>query len=64
MRREIEQAIALLEKKDPKALDAALDLLQGSLQESTYGKQVTYRELMTSLLIPAMRPRGNPLCVP
>ena len=31
MRKEIEQAVALLEKKDPNALEHALELLQGTV---------------------------------
>jgi len=57
MRREIEQAIALLEKKDPKALEHALELLQDtvfSFSMKVCGQREDAEDTMQEVLVKAL----------
>jgi len=57
MRKEIEQAIALLEKKDPKALEHALELLQGtvfSFSMKVCGQREDAEDTMQEVLVKAV----------
>ncbi len=57
MRKEIEQAIALLEKKDPKALERALELLQGtvfSFSMRVCGQREDAEDTMQEVLVKAL----------
>ena len=57
MRKEIEQAIALLEKKDPKALEHALELLQGtvfSFSMRVCGQREDAEDTMQEVLVKAL----------
>ena len=57
MRKEIEQAITLLEKKDPKALEHALELLQGtvfSFSMRVCGQREDAEDTMQEVLVKAL----------
>jgi len=57
MRKEIEQAIALLERKDPKALERALELLQGtvfSFSMKVCGQREDAEDTMQEVLVKAL----------
>ncbi len=57
MRKEIQQAIALLEKKDPKALEHALELLQGtvfSFSMRVCGQREDAEDTMQEVLVKAL----------
>jgi RNA polymerase sigma-70 factor (ECF subfamily) len=57
MRKEIDEAIALLEKKDPKALERALELLQGtvfSFSMKVCGQREDAEDTMQEVLVKAL----------
>jgi RNA polymerase sigma-70 factor (ECF subfamily) len=57
MRKEIEQAVALLEKKDPQALEHALELLQGtvySFSMKVCGQREDAEDTMQEVLVKAL----------
>jgi len=57
MRKEIEQAVALLEKKDPRALEHALELLQGtvfSFSMRVCGQREDAEDTMQEVLVKAL----------